>query len=174
MLQLSFHITQGENNMATVKFIRTSENAIPPARATEGSLGWDLYMQNDKDRIIPSNRVLIVDTGIAIELPHEDGKVWEAQIRPRSGMAARLWITVLNTPGTIDEDYRGTIKVILINFGTDDIKLRKGSRIAQMVVTCHDVVEFEEVDELMDTERGDGGLGSTDAPNEQHEQKEDA
>lgn len=104
----------------------------------------------------PGARAMI-PTGLAIALPPG----WEAQMRPRSGLAANFGITCLNTPGTIDADYRGEVKVILINLGTDDFVIRRGDRIAQMVVAPAFQAIFEEVDALDDTARGAGGFGST-------------
>lgn len=104
----------------------------------------------------PMERALI-PTGIAIEIPPG----YEAQIRPRSGLAIRHGITLLNTPGTIDADYRGEIKVIVINLGSEDFVIKRGDRIAQMVICPVVKVELQEVEELSSTERSDGGFGST-------------
>jgi len=104
----------------------------------------------------PMERALI-PTGVAIEIPPG----YEAQIRPRSGLAIRHGITLLNTPGTIDADYRGEIKVIVINLGSEDFVIKRGDRIAQMVICPVVKVELQEVEELSSTERSDGGFGST-------------
>ena len=117
----------------------------------------DLYADTTFETTIAPLQRVLVPTGIYIELP----KGYEAQVRPRSGLAAKNGITVLNTPGTIDSDYRGEIKVILVNLSNEDFVLKPGERIAQMVVAKHERVEWEEVQVLEETERGDGGFGST-------------
>ena len=128
-----------------------------PEYATEQSAGVDLRA-NIEDGILlePLSRAL-VGTGLYIQLP----KGFEAQIRPRSGLAAKHGITVLNAPGTIDADYRGEIKVILINLSHQSFVVNPGERIAQMVITAHEKVEFNVVDKLDETARGEGGFGST-------------
>ena len=128
-----------------------------PEYATEQSAGVDLRA-NIEDGILlePLSRAL-VGTGLYIQLP----KGFEAQIRPRSGLAAKHGITVLNAPGTIDADYRGEIKVILINLSHKSFVVNPGERIAQMVIAAHEKVEFNVVDKLDETARGEGGFGST-------------
>ena len=128
-----------------------------PEYATEQSAGVDLRA-NIEDGILlePLSRAL-VGTGLYIQLP----KGFEAQIRPRSGLAAKHGITVLNTPGTIDADYRGEIKVILINLSHQSFVVNPGERIAQMIIAAHEKVEFNVVDKLDETARGEGGFGST-------------
>ena len=128
-----------------------------PEYATEQSAGVDLRA-NIEDGILlePLSRTL-VGTGLYIQLP----KGFEAQIRPRSGLAAKHGITVLNAPGTIDADYRGEIKVILINLSHQSFVVNPGERIAQMVIAAHEKVEFNVVDKLDETARGEGGFGST-------------
>lgn len=128
-----------------------------PEYATEQSAGVDLRA-NIEDGILlePLSRAL-VGTGLYIQLP----KGFEAQIRPRSGLAAKYGITVLNAPGTIDADYRGEIKVILINLSHQSFVVNPGERIAQMVIATHEKVEFNVVDKLDETARGEGGFGST-------------
>ena len=128
-----------------------------PEYATEQSAGVDLRA-NIEDGILlePLSRAL-VGTGLYIQLP----KGFEAQIRPRSGLAAKHGITVLNAPGTIDADYRGEIKVILINLSNQSFVVNPGERIAQMVIATHEKVEFNVVDKLDETARGEGGFGST-------------
>lgn len=128
-----------------------------PEYATEQSAGVDLRA-NIEDGILlePLSRAL-VGTGLYIQLP----KGFEAQIRPRSGLAAKHGITVLNAPGTIDADYRGEIKVILINLSHQSFVINPGERIAQMVIAAHEKVEFNVVDKLNETARGEGGFGST-------------
>ena len=125
--------------------------------ATEGSAGIDLRANNDKDIIIASGETALIPTGIAIALPIG----YEAQIRPRSGLALKSSVTVLNTPGTIDSDYRGEIGIILINHGKKDFTVTKGSRVAQMVIAKYEKSSLEFVTELSDTVRGSGGFGST-------------
>ena len=128
-----------------------------PAYATAQSAGMDLCAAVPTSTIIKSNEIVIIPTGIAIGL----AEGFEAQIRPRSGLAAKFGITVLNTPGTIDADYRGEIKVILINHGTNDFVIERGTRIAQMIVAKYEHVILEEVQSLDDTARGTKGFGST-------------
>lgn len=133
-------------------------NELPlPHYATAQSAGMDLSAAIDAPVVIKAGEVQIIPTGIAIAL-HAG---MEAQIRPRSGLAAKSSITVLNSPGTIDADYRGEIKVILINHGKEDFTVTHGMRIAQMVIARYEHVELEEVDSLEDTERGTKGFGST-------------
>lgn len=128
-----------------------------PGYATEGSAGVDLKA-NIKEPITlaPLQRV-IVPTGLRIALP----KGTEAQVRPRSGLAAKHGITVLNTPGTIDADYRGEVGVILINLSDKDFVINPGERVAQMVLARYERFEWEDVEQLDSTSRGEGGLGST-------------
>jgi dUTP pyrophosphatase len=128
-----------------------------PAYATAGSAGLDLLAATDSDVEINPGARTAIPTGIAIALP--DG--FEAQIRPRSGLALKHGITMLNAPGTIDSDYRGEIKVIVINLGEEPFRVTRGMKIAQMVVARHVQVEFVETDELPATSRAAGGFGST-------------
>ena len=132
------------------------EDASLPFYATSGASGLDLFCVDDVVVIRPLERAL-VSTGIAIELPEG----YEAQIRPRSGLALKKGVTVLNSPGTIDHDYRGEIKVILINLSDKEVVIEKGERIAQMVIAPVLKVEVVEVKELSNTQRQDGGFGST-------------
>lgn len=128
-----------------------------PTYATEQSAGMDLCAAlTESIELEPGQRALI-PTGLSIALP----KGYEAQIRPRSGLAAKNGVTVLNTPGTIDADYRGEIKVILANLGTEPFTVERGLRIAQMVVARHSFVAWDIVESLDDTTRGAGGFGST-------------
>lgn len=139
-----------------VKIINKS--AYPtPAYATEQSAGMDLKANITESVTLGPLERAMVPTGLYIALP----KGFEAQVRPRSGLAAKKGITVLNTPGTIDADYRGEIKVILVNLSNDPFEIVPGERIAQMVVARHETVEWEEVEVLDETERGEGGFGST-------------
>ena len=128
-----------------------------PTYATELSAGMDLKADITEPIILAPLCRAMVPTGLSIALP----KGTEAQIRPRSGLAAKYGITVLNTPGTIDADYRGEIKVILINLSDTPFTINPGERIAQMVVSRYEQVEWEEVEDLDETERGAGGFGST-------------
>jgi dUTP pyrophosphatase len=139
-----------------VKIINESDSKLP-AYATENSAGVDLYANSQKQVTLKPLERQIISTGIFIELPTG----YEAQIRPRSGLAANYGITVLNTPGTIDSDYRGEIKVILVNLSNDTCTINHGDRIAQMIIAKHEHVEFDEVDNLSETERGNSGFGST-------------
>lgn len=128
-----------------------------PSYATEGSAGVDLKANiDDPITLAPLQRV-VVPTGLRIALP----KGTEAQVRPRSGLAAKHGITVLNTPGTIDADYRGEVGVILINLSDKDFVINSGERVAQMVLARYERFEWEEVEQLDSTSRGEGGLGST-------------
>ena len=144
--------------MRTKALIKKLHKAVNiPEYKTNGSSGLDLEAFLEKDLILKSNQTVIVPTGLSIAID----KNLEIQIRPRSGLAAKNNITVLNTPGTIDSDYRGEIKVILINLGNDDFVIKNGDRIAQMVISPVIKTEFEIVDELPNTLRGLGGFGST-------------
>ena len=128
-----------------------------PSYKTVGSSGMDLMALTDKPITILPKKSYLVPTGISVAMP----KNYEIQIRPRSGLAAKNNISVLNTPGTIDSDYRGEIKIILFNHGTREFVVKKNDRIAQMVLLPILKVDFEEVDNLPDTVRGTGGFGST-------------
>ena len=140
----------------TVEIINTSSFPLP-SYATALSAGMDLRADiTDPIEIPPLGRVM-VPTGLRIALPEG----YEAQVRPRSGLAAKKGISVLNSPGTIDADYRGEIKVILVNLSSETFVLERGERIAQMVVARHERVEWKSVEELSSTERGEGGFGST-------------
>lgn len=128
-----------------------------PHYATESSAGLDIYANlEDEIELAPLDRVL-VKTGLFIELP----KGYEAQIRPRSGLALKNGITVINAPGTIDADYRGEIGVPLVNLSKDSFLIKDGERIAQMVIAKHEKVEWQAVEKLSESERGAGGFGST-------------
>ena len=128
-----------------------------PFYATEKSAGMDLKANITEPIVLRPLERAMIPTGIFIALP--DGT--EAQIRPRSGLAAKHGISVLNSPGTIDADYRGEIKVILVNLSNDELSINPGERIAQMVVARYEKVEWDEVELLDETERGAGGFGST-------------
>lgn len=142
--------------MLNIKVVNTGHQPLP-AYATHQSAGLDLRANLSEPIVLhPLERVLI-PTGLHIALP--DG--YEAQVRPRSGLALKHGITVLNTPGTIDADYRGELKVLLVNFSNDDFVVNDGERIAQMVVARYEQVQFETVSVLDETERGEGGYGHT-------------
>ncbi len=128
-----------------------------PAYATPDSAGMDLHANIDEPIVLGSLERTLVPTGIFIELPSG----FEAQIRPRSGLATKHGITVANSPGTVDADYRGEVKVSLVNISREPFAIEPGERIAQMVVARHERVEWEEVSELSETVRGEGGWGST-------------
>lgn len=128
-----------------------------PAYATDHAAGMDLCAAVDAPMVLHPGKRALVPTGMAIALPPG----FEAQIRPRSGLAAKNGVTVLNTPGTIDADYRGEVKVILANLGTEPFTIERGMRIAQMVVARHETVSWSVVDTLDETARGIGGFGST-------------
>ena len=128
-----------------------------PQYATPQSAGVDLKANISESITLGSLERAIVPTGLFIALPQG----YEAQVRPRSGLAAKKGVTILNTPGTIDADYRGEICVILVNLSKEDFIIQPGERIAQMVIARHETVEWEEVDTLDETERGAGGFGHT-------------
>ena len=128
-----------------------------PHYATTGSAGLDLLAAVDQEITLAPGQRMAVPTGIAIELPHGV----EAQVRPRSGLALNHGITCLNSPGTIDSDYRGEIKAILINHSQEDFLISRGARIAQMVIARHEQAELVESHALSDSARGAGGFGST-------------
>ena len=128
-----------------------------PAYATTGSAGLDLLAAIDAEIALAPGARLAVPCGIAIELPHGV----EAQVRPRSGLALNHGITCLNAPGTIDSDYRGEIKAILINHGDQPFRITRGTKIAQMVIARHEQAQLVEVEALSESDRGAGGFGST-------------
>jgi dUTP pyrophosphatase len=138
-----------------LKIKKLKPEAILPSYAREGDAGLDLFAVTQI--VIPSGKSALVPTGIAIELPPGT----EAQVRPRSGLALKHALTVLNTPGTVDEGYRGEVGVILINHGASSFTVEAGMKIAQMVVSPRISVAVVEVAELSDTQRGAGGFGST-------------
>ena len=140
----------------TIKIINKSRHALPHYE-TGASAGMDLRANLTESRTLKPLERSIVGTGLFIELPLG----YEAQVRPRSGLAAKKGITVLNAPGTIDADYRGEIGVILVNLSHEDFTIQNGERIAQLVIARHERTEWVEVDELTETSRGEGGFGST-------------
>lgn len=139
-----------------VKVVNRSSQPLPQY-ATPLSAGLDLRAAITEPVTLRSLERAMVPTGLYISLPEG----FEAQVRPRSGLAAKHGITVLNTPGTVDADYRGEIRVILVNLSAEPFTVNPGERIAQMVVARHERVEWEEVDSLDETARGEGGFGST-------------
>jgi len=138
-----------------VNIMRVDKELPLPSYAHDGDAGVDLY--SSEDYVLKPGETKLISSGIKIEVPKE----YEAQIRPRSGLALKNSVTVLNTPGTIDHQYRGIVGIILINHGKNDFQIKKGERIAQMVFNKIESVDFQELEELSDTKRGDGGFGST-------------
>ena len=139
-----------------INIINNSQHELPKY-ATVASAGVDLRANLEEDIVVQPLEKVIVPTGLFMEIPIG----YEAQVRPRSGLAFKHGITVLNSPGTIDADYRGEIKVILINLSQESFTIQNGERIAQMVIAAHEQAEWVEVNELGSTERGAGGFGST-------------
>ncbi len=139
-----------------IKIINKSKHNLPQY-ATEASAGLDLRANIDSPLTLNSLERVLVKTGLFIELPIE----YEAQVRPRSGLAFKNGVTVLNTPGTIDADYRGEIGVILVNLSNTPFVIEDGERVAQLVIAKHEQAEWVLVEELAETERGAGGFGST-------------
>ena len=142
--------------MLKVKVINRSRFDLP-RYATPLSAGMDVRANIDEAVVLRPLERAMIPTGLSIELPEG----YEMQIRPRSGLAAKHGITVLNSPGTIDADYRGEIRVILVNLSNEEFRIEAGERIAQMVVARHEQVEWEAVEVLSETERGAGGFGHT-------------
>jgi len=140
----------------TIKIVNHSQNNLP-SYETIASAGMDLRANLEEPVLLKPLQRAMVPTGLFIELPVG----YEAQIRPRSGLAAKCGITVLNSPGTIDADYRGEIKIILINLSQDDYMIKNGERIAQMIISSHEKAEWIKVEKLNDSERGNGGFGHT-------------
>ena len=139
-----------------INIINKSSNALPHYE-TIASAGMDLRAHLENDIVLLPMERVIIPTGLFMELPVG----YEAQVRPRSGLAAKHGLTVLNSPGTVDADYRGEIGVILVNLSNTAFTIKNGERIAQMVIAKHDRAEWEEVQSLSDTSRGTGGFGST-------------
>jgi len=140
----------------TVKIINKSNHELPHYE-TVASAGMDLRANLSESRVLKPLERTIVGTGLFIELPIG----YEAQVRPRSGLAAKKGITVLNAPGTIDADYRGEIGVILVNLSNEDFQINNGERIAQLVIAQYGRIEWDQVEVLSETARGEGGFGST-------------
>ena len=139
-----------------IKIVNRSKHQLP-AYETEASAGMDLRANLSKDIILKPLERYLVPTGLFIELPVG----YEAQIRPRSGLAVKHGISLLNTPGTIDADYRGEIKIILVNLSNEDFVVKDGERIAQMIISKVEKARWIEVEELQETQRGAGGFGHT-------------
>jgi dUTP pyrophosphatase len=143
--------------MTKIQIKRLSNDVLIPKYETSGSSGMDLAAHIVEDIIINPGDTALVPTGFSLSIPQG----YEVQIRPRSGLAAKKGITVLNTPGTIDSDYRGEVKVLLINLSKEKFIVKNSERIAQIVVCPVEQVRLEEVQELSETDRGNGGFGST-------------
>jgi len=141
-----------------VRVKRVGTNTVPlPRYQTSGSAGMDLHAAIAEAVVIEPRARLKVPTGLSVAIPHG----YEGQVRPRSGLAAKHGVTVVNTPGTVDSDYRGEIAVVLVNLGTEPVTIAPLDRIAQIVFARHETAMLVEVDDLDDTERGSGGYGST-------------
>lgn len=143
--------------MTKILIKRSSKDVLIPKYETPGSSGMDVSAYIEKNVEIQPGEKALISTGLSVSIPEG----YEIQIRPRSGLAAKKGISVLNTPGTIDSDYRGEIKVILVNFSKNKFVVDNGLRIAQIVLCPVIHAKFEEVDQLPDTPRGEGGFGST-------------
>lgn len=130
---------------------------VLPHYSTEGSSGMDVRAAVENQILLSPGKVILVPTNLSVEIPNG----YEIQVRPRSGLAAKHGIGILNTPGTIDADYRGEIKIIMMNFSDDDFLINRGDRIAQLVVAKVYKAELIETEELIDTDRGSGGFGHT-------------
>ena len=139
-----------------IRIVNKSQNSIPLYSTTQ-SAGMDIRADLAESLVLKPFERKLIPTGLFIQLP--DG--YEAQIRPRSGLAINRGVTVLNSPGTIDADYRGEIKIIMINLSQEDFNIHPGERIAQMIISAYKQVEWEEVEQLDDSERGQGGFGHT-------------
>jgi dUTP pyrophosphatase len=140
-----------------IRRLPTARDLPLPSPASPGSAGVDLRAAVEGELVIRPGERLLVPTGVVLEIPPG----WEGQVRPRSGLALRHGIGILNAPGTIDSDYRGEVGVILVNLGESPFSLRRGDRIAQLVLSPVQAVEWEEAEELEESGRGSGGFGST-------------
>lgn len=141
----------------SVKVLSHGKGLPLPKYMSEHAAGMDLYAAVNPEIVIPPGEWKLVPTGISIALP--DG--YEAQVRPRSGLALKQGVSILNTPGTVDADYRGEVGVILMNHSKQDLIIKRGDRIAQMIINKIERIQFEEVAELPDSDRGAGGFGHT-------------
>jgi len=148
-----------ETDPVTISMLRLAHaQGLPlPEHASPGSAGVDLRAATDTEQVVAPGERLQIPTGLILELPAG----WEGQVRPRSGLALRHGVTLLNSPGTIDSDYRGEVKVILVNLGQEDFRVTRGDRIAQLVVAPVSQIVVMETDSLAPTGRGEGGFGST-------------
>ena len=153
---MSIFADKKKYDMIKIKVVNKGHQQLP-AYATPLSAGMDLRANLEEPITLKPMQRVLVSTGLHIALPEG----YEAQIRPRSGLALKHGITVLNSPGTVDADYRGEVKVLLINFSDKDFIINDGERIAQMVIARHEQASFTEVSELDETERGEGGYGHT-------------
>jgi dUTP pyrophosphatase len=140
-----------------VKILPHGQGVPLPKYMSDHAAGMDLYAAVQADLIIPSGEWKLVPTGLAMAIPAG----YEAQVRPRSGLALKQGVSVLNTPGTVDADYRGEVGVILMNHSQDELVVKRGDRIAQMIINQIERIEFEKVEELPSSERGAGGFGHT-------------
>jgi len=140
-----------------VKVLPHGKGMPLPKYMSAHAAGMDLYAAVNPEMVIPPGEWKLVPTGISIALPEG----YEAQVRPRSGLALKQGVSILNTPGTVDADYRGEVGVILMNHSKENLVIRRGDRIAQMIINKIERITFEEVEELPDTERGAGGFGHT-------------
>jgi len=143
--------------MIDIKLKKLSPLAKIPVKMSTFAAGYDLYSSNKDQIILKKTQIKMIPTGISVSIPPG----YEAQIRPRSGLAIKHGIGILNSPGTIDADYRGEIKVILFNFGVEDFIIRPNMRIAQMIVSKHEKLKFTLTEDLDNTDRGTGGFGHT-------------
>jgi dUTP pyrophosphatase len=139
-----------------IKIVNKSKHNLP-AYSTESSAGMDIRANIDEEIVLKPMERKLVKTGLFLEIP----KGFEAQIRPRSGLAIKNGITVLNSPGTIDSDYRGEVCIILVNLSEENFVIKDGERICQMIITNHEKAEWVSVNSLMETDRGSGGFGHT-------------
>jgi len=140
-----------------VKVLKHGEGLPLPKYMSEHAAGMDLYAAVNSEEVIPPGEWRLIPTGLAIALPEG----YEAQVRPRSGLALKQGVSILNTPGTVDADYRGEVGVILMNHSKENLVIKRGDRIAQMIINKIERIEFEKVEELPESERGAGGFGST-------------
>ncbi|MBR9683008.1 dUTP diphosphatase [Candidatus Woesearchaeota archaeon] len=138
-----------------IKIKRLNKDAVMPSYAKYGDAGMDVCAL--EEAVLKPGEIKLISTGLAFEIPYGT----ELQIRPRSGLALKKGISIVNSPGTLDYGYRGELKIILINHGQEDFEVKKEDRIAQVVLNRVEIVKVEEVDELSETERGEGGFGST-------------
>ncbi|MFH1347582.1 MAG: dUTP diphosphatase [Candidatus Margulisiibacteriota bacterium] len=143
--------------VAQIKRLPHNQDLPLPRYMSLHAAGMDLYAAVIDKTVIPAGEWRLIPTGIAIALPDE----YEAQVRPRSGLALKQGVSILNTPGTVDADYRGEVGVILMNHSKEDLVIKRGDRIAQMIINKIEKIEFEEVEDLPETVRGVGGFGHT-------------